>query len=165
MRFVLPIVTGFALATAAAATEPTPKPKAPKLTGELVAKGRAAYETACASCHGTAGDGNGPAGMYLNPKPRQFGKEPFKQGDSVEQIFMTLQTGVAGTPMVAFAHLPEDDRWAISYYVSHFLSTKGGKQVKKLVDKLPPLGAPPATPAPAPAATPAPAAEAPATTP
>lgn len=156
MRFVLPLLTGLALATAAVAADPTPKPKAPKLTEELVVKGRTAYEAACAACHGTAGDGNGPAGMYLNPKPRQFGKEPFRQGDSVEQIFLTLQHGVPGTTMVAFAHLPEHDRWAMSYYVSHFLSTKGGKQVKKLIDKLPPLGAPPATPAPAPAAPPTP---------
>jgi mono/diheme cytochrome c family protein len=157
MRVLLPILTGLALAaataTTAAAADPAPKPKAPKLTEELVAKGRAAYEVACASCHGSLGDGNGPAGQYLNPKPRVFGKEPLKQGDSVEAIFLTLQTGVPMTPMVSFAHLPEDDRWAMAYYVSHFLGTKDGKKVKKLVDKLPPL-TPPATPAPAAAPTP-----------
>lgn len=164
MRFVLPLFAGLALAATAFAADPAPKPKAPKLTAELVTKGRTAYETSCAACHGTLGDGNGPAGQYLNPKPRQFGKEAFKQGDSVEQIFMTLQTGVAGTPMVAFAHLPEDDRWAMAYYVSHFLGTKDGKKAKKLVDKLPPLAAPaPSTPAAPAPATPAPATPTPAT--
>ena len=90
MRLLMPLLAGLALATTAIATDPAPKPKVPKLTEELVAKGRAAYEVACASCHGTLGDGNGPAGQYLNPKPRQFGKEPFKQGDSVEAIFLML---------------------------------------------------------------------------
>jgi mono/diheme cytochrome c family protein len=156
MRLLLSLLTGLVMASApVSATDPAPKPKAPKLTEALVAKGRAAYGVACASCHGTLGDGNGPAGMYLQPKPRQFGKEPFKQGDSVEAIFLTLQTGVPTTPMVSFAHLPEEDRWAMAYYVSHFLSTKDGKKVKKLVDKLPPLASP-ATPAAAPAAPPAP---------
>jgi len=153
MRVLLPTLTGLALAAAATAADPAPKPKAPKLTEELVRKGRAAYEVACASCHGTLGDGNGPAGQYLNPKPRQFGKEPFKQGDSVEAIFLTLQTGVPMTPMVSFAHLREEDRWAIAYYVSHFLGTKDGRKVKKLVDKLPPL-ATPATPATTPSTSP-----------
>jgi mono/diheme cytochrome c family protein len=163
MRVLLPILTGLALAAATATTalaaDPAPKPKAPKLTEELVLKGRSAYEVACASCHGTLGDGNGPAGMYLNPKPRHFGTDPLKQGDSVEAIYLTLQTGVPTTAMVSFAHLPEEDRWAMAYYVSHFLGTKDGKKVKKLVDKLPPL-TPPGTPAPA---TPAPATPAPAT--
>ena len=30
------------------------------------------YKLTCGTCHGDAGDGNGPAGAALNPKPRDF---------------------------------------------------------------------------------------------
>lgn len=158
MRLPLHLLAALALASTAATAAPdAPKPKAPKATAELLAKGRAAFETSCATCHGTKGDGKGPAGMYLTPPPRHFGVDPFKQGDSVEAIFATLQSGVPATPMVSFAHLPEDDRWAMAWYVAHFLPTKDGKKAKKLIDALPPLtapGLPPAPPSTTPPATP-----------
>jgi mono/diheme cytochrome c family protein len=138
------------------------KAKAPKLTPELATKGRATYLTVCSSCHGEKGDGLGPAGMYLNPKPRHFATEPFKQGEGVEQIFATLQTGVAGTAMVAFPQLTEEDRWAVAYYVAHFRPSKDGKKVKKVVDALPPL-TPPTSPTTTP--TTSPTTTAPTTTP
>lgn len=156
MRHVVVVLATVLVAVAALAADPAPAPaKAPKATAELLAKGRATYETMCASCHGTLGDGMGPAGQFLNPKPRHFGKDALKQGESVSALFATLQTGVAGTPMVAFAHLPEDDRWAISWYVAHWLGTKEGKQAKKIVEKLPAASSSTAAP---PAAAPTPSA-------
>lgn len=89
----------------------------PKKTPELVEKGKALFNTNCAVCHGEKGDGNGPAGAALNPKPRDFAHGPFKQGSRPAQIFKTLTEGVKDTPMVAWAHLTEDDRWALVYYV------------------------------------------------
>jgi mono/diheme cytochrome c family protein len=135
------------LATASfPATAGEPKPKAPKLTPELALKGRTTYLASCAACHGEKGDGAGPTGMYLNPKPRHFEKEPFKQGESVEQIFATLNTGVAGTAMVAFPQLSEEERWATAWFVAHFRPSKDGKKAKKIIEALPALGsAPPAT--------------------
>lgn len=126
-------------AAATALAGPPAKSKAPALTAELAAKGRAAYMTSCTVCHGDGGAGDGMTGKYLNPPPRNFAREPFKQGDSVDAIFATLQTGVAGTPMVAFPQLSEDDRWAVAWYVAHFRDTKEGKKAKKIVDALPPL--------------------------
>lgn len=35
-------------------------------------KGETHYKTMCVSCHGEKGDGNGPAGAALNPKPTNF---------------------------------------------------------------------------------------------
>ena len=164
MRLV-PFVSSSALvvvlaASVAAVAGPESKPKAPALTAELATKGRATFLASCAVCHGDKGAGDGPTGMYLNPPPRNFAKDAFRQGDSVESIFATLQTGVAGTPMVAFPQLSEEDRWAVSWYVAHFRATKEGKKAKKIVDALPPLTpaagaatpAAPATPAAAPAA-------------
>jgi cytochrome c oxidase cbb3-type subunit 2 len=35
----------------------------------------------------------------------------------VEDIFRTMSTGLAGTPMPSYSDsLPEEDRWALSYY-------------------------------------------------
>ncbi|MEW8505362.1 MAG: cytochrome c [Candidatus Thiodiazotropha sp.] len=38
------------------------------------AAGKSVYEGVggCVACHGTSGQGDGPAGMALNPKPRSF---------------------------------------------------------------------------------------------
>lgn len=36
------------------------------------AKGEAQYKTLCVACHGEKGDGAGPAGGALNPKPTNF---------------------------------------------------------------------------------------------
>ncbi|MBM4778278.1 MAG: c-type cytochrome [Archangiaceae bacterium] len=36
------------------------------------AKGEAQFKTFCVSCHGEKGDGNGPAGSALTPKPTNF---------------------------------------------------------------------------------------------
>ena len=172
MRLV-PLLSSSALvvvlaASAAAVAGPEAKPKAPALTAEIATKGRATYQASCAVCHGDGGAGDGITGKYLNPPPRNFSKDPFKQGDSVEAIFQTLQTGVAGTPMVAFPQLSDDDRWAVSWYVAHFRATKEGKKAKKVVDALPPLTPAPGAAAPAaptaPAPAPAPAAAAPAAT-
>lgn len=88
-----------------------------KATPELIEKGKAAYKTNCLSCHGEKGDGNGPAGMYLKPKPRAFKGETFKNGDKPEDLFKTLADGMPGTAMVSFKHLPEEVRWALVHYV------------------------------------------------
>lgn len=37
-----------------------------------VAAGKTKFQTLCASCHGPAGKGDGPATAALNPKPRNF---------------------------------------------------------------------------------------------
>ncbi|MBI4822593.1 MAG: cytochrome c [Deltaproteobacteria bacterium] len=89
----------------------------PKATAELVAKGKATFTVNCVPCHGEKGDGNGPAGAALNPKPRNFGTDPFKNGNKPEQVMKTLAEGIPGTPMIAYAHLPEEDRWGLAFYV------------------------------------------------
>lgn len=53
------------------------------------AKGKTLFETNCASCHGTTGEGNGPVGAALQPPPRNFTKGVFK--------FDTDKDGKTGT--------------------------------------------------------------------
>jgi mono/diheme cytochrome c family protein len=83
----------------------------------LLDKGKAAFTANCAACHGEKGDGTGPAAVALNPKPRNYATDTFKQGEKVEDVFKTITEGVKGTQMVAFNYLPEVDRWAIAYWV------------------------------------------------
>lgn len=88
-----------------------------KSTPALVAKGKKAFVTNCATCHGDKGAGDGPAAAALNPKPRNFVTDAFKAGDTAEVIFETTSKGLKGTAMPGFAFIPEEDRWAISHYI------------------------------------------------
>lgn len=124
--------TLLALAVFAAAPKPTP---------ELLAKGKASFAINCVACHGEKGRGDGVAAAALNPKPRNYATDSFKQGETPDDLFKTMQTGVPNTPMVGFGHLPEEDRWALVFWVLEL----------KKAGAPPDAGAPPA-PAPAPAA-------------
>ncbi len=90
----------------------------PKKTPELLQKGKASFEMNCASCHGPAGAGDGAAAAALDPKPSNLATAKLKGGDKPAQIFATLGKGVPGTAMVAFTHLPEEERWALAYHVA-----------------------------------------------
>jgi high-affinity iron transporter len=104
------LCAAFLLAAVARAAEP------PKRTPELVAKGQAQFAKYCASCHGPKGEGDGPAAKALKPKPRNFVTEALKS-PGVAGVHETLTNGVKGTAMIPFKHLPDEDRWALSYYV------------------------------------------------
>jgi mono/diheme cytochrome c family protein len=97
---------------------------APKKTPALVAKGKASYETNCAACHGDGGRGDGVAGAALEPKPRNLVAEPFKRGATVTQVYETLAKGIDGTTMASYAYLPDDERWALAYYVLELRKAK-----------------------------------------
>lgn len=117
------LVSSLTLCCGAALAQP------PAVTPELLAKGKSSFTMFCAPCHGEKGVGDGPGAAALNPKPRNFAKEAFKQGETPEQIFKTLSTGIPNTAMVAFAHVPEADRWALAF---HVLSLKyPGKDLTK----------------------------------
>ncbi len=92
--------------------------EAPKKSPELIAKGQAAFQTNCASCHGPKGLGDGVAATALKPRPTNLAAGTLKNGAQPAQLFDTLGKGVPGTAMIAFKHLPEEERWAIAYYVS-----------------------------------------------
>ena len=117
----LAIVVG-ALVLAAAAVAKTP-PSSPA----VVAAGKAAYEgsaAGCHACHGLTGEGNGPVAFALKPPPRNFTKDPFKAGETVEQVFATITNGLPGTAMVGYPKLPDETRWALAYYVLSFRPRK-----------------------------------------
>lgn len=98
-----------------------------KASPALLEKGKAAYAASCLVCHGESGKGDGPAGVALNPRPRDFTKEPFKKGEAPEQVFASISEGLPDSTMVAFGHLPEEDRWALAHYVLSLRRSGAGK--------------------------------------
>lgn len=91
-----------------------------KESPELIEKGKKTYAMYCAVCHGANLDGNGPASA--DSKPRNFLKEPFKNGDSVESIEKSIRDGIPKTVMVAFPSIPEEERWGIAYYIKTMIA-------------------------------------------
>lgn len=88
-----------------------------KSTPELITKGQQIFTQNCVVCHGEKLDGNGPAGAALKPKPRNLATEPFKAGDKPEQILNTIEKGLKGTMMTSFAHLKEEEKWALVHFI------------------------------------------------
>jgi mono/diheme cytochrome c family protein len=86
--------------------------------------GKAAYIKNCSACHGETGDGNGPAGKMMKPKPRNFREAKFVNGDKPENIFKTISDGLPGTAMAPFKALTDEERSSLAYYVLHL---KNGK--------------------------------------
>lgn len=96
-------------------------------TSSQIAAGRNAYQTYCAGCHGDKGDGNGPAAMFLDPKPRDFTSGKFKfasvpsgQLPRDEDIHRVIKNGLKGTSMPAWPLVPETERNAMIEYLKTF---------------------------------------------
>lgn len=80
--------------------------------------GRTVYLNNCTACHGSLGDGRGPAAVAIpNPKPRNFLEEPLKYGDSKEKILKTITDGVPNTAMPPWAALSVAERKAVASYI------------------------------------------------
>jgi high-affinity iron transporter len=82
-----------------------------------LARGRLLYQQSCASCHGAAGHGDGPAAARLDPPPIDFHDLARARQRSLYGLYNTITLGVAGTGMASFSHLPADDRWALAFHV------------------------------------------------
>jgi len=91
---------------------------------ELIQRGQEAYTTYCVGCHGDAGDGQGLAARFLDPKPRDFTSGVFKFRSTPSGALPTdadlhrvITQGVLGTSMPAWQLLPENQRVALIAYI------------------------------------------------
>lgn len=96
----------------------------------------AQYQRMCSACHGANGHGDGTDGKTLDPKPANFHDATRMGQRSVYGLYNTISLGVAGTGMVGFQNLSDDDRWALAFYVSNLHIPKERlEQGRKLWEK------------------------------
>lgn len=91
------------------------------------ARGATAYAENCASCHGATGDGKGPASKGLDPPPIAFTNQDRARHRSVFGLYQVIEQGLDGTAMPSFAHLPQNDRWALAFYVGSLSQNDGAR--------------------------------------
>ena len=88
-------------------------------SGDQVA-GKTAYATKCLICHGKTGDGQGPAGAALDPKPNDFTSAAWWQGRSDASIKAAIKAGVPGTSMRAYPGLSTQELNDLLAYLESF---------------------------------------------
>lgn len=100
--------------------------------------GAAVYTTQCAPCHGATGDGQGPAGQYLNPPPRDYRLGRFKFNSTPrgykprrEDLVRIIRRGAKGTSMPSFRWLPDDELEAVIGYVM-VLASRGEMELQMM---------------------------------
>jgi cytochrome c oxidase cbb3-type subunit I/II len=93
---------------------------------EEVSRGGTIFAANCASCHGSAGTGDGKASSSLLPRPANLTAARF----SDERISSVLWNGVVGTSMPPWRQLPAEDLRALVAYIDslHVASTPPSMQ-------------------------------------
>ncbi|MDH4261643.1 MAG: cytochrome c [Spirochaetia bacterium] len=81
-----------------------------KKADESIENGKNIYEANCSACHGISGEGDGPGAAALNPKPRNYKKDGFKYGSSIEEVKRTINEGLEGTAMPSWAEVLTDEQ-------------------------------------------------------
>jgi cytochrome c oxidase cbb3-type subunit 2 len=100
-------------------------PPAPARTPERVARGRELYRDAdCASCHGERGRGDGPSAPGERDDwgwatwPSDLTWRPLKRGSGPENLYLTIATGLSGTPMPSYGDALDGEAiWDLVHYL------------------------------------------------
>jgi mono/diheme cytochrome c family protein len=119
-------------------------PELSDVSTNLVKKGQELYKQAkCGECHGTEGRGDGPKADTLKDdrgepgRLRSFLSEPFKRGSNIEDIYLSISTGLDGTPMASYGEtMPDENRIAIAAYI-HSISLSRPRSRGAAMDPLP----------------------------
>jgi high-affinity iron transporter len=84
-----------------------------------LARGAGIYHLQCATCHGPAGRGDGPAVPALNPPPADLTDFRRLAATSPLDFFRRITIGVTGTAMPAYeGRLTAEERWAVTMYAT-----------------------------------------------
>ena len=89
-----------------------------------VTSGKQLYEANCASCHGIAGAGNGPAARGMNPAPPAIGDAATMHDVSPATMYRVISVGIGGTPMPGYGgSMTAEQRWNIVAYLVSLRAT------------------------------------------
>lgn len=86
----------------------------------ILAHGAAVYASNCLSCHGAQGQGNGPVGLLLLPRPANF---TAMQPDTT-RVIQVLNEGIPGTGMPPWPGLAPADKQAVAAFVRTLYKSK-----------------------------------------
>ncbi len=115
---------------------PVSIPQLPDTWKDAVNRGLILYGKAkCRDCHGRTGDGDGPKADELKDdrglpiRPRSFLRESFKRGPSIEDVYLSITTGLDGTPMASYDDaMTNEERLATAAYVHSIAGRRPRKQ-------------------------------------
>jgi mono/diheme cytochrome c family protein len=93
---------------------------APAAHAADLTSGKAIYEANCTACHGSAGNGKGPAAVALTPKPTDFTSAAYWEGKSDAQLVGSVKAGRPGTSMTAFTQLSAAELGSVVEYLRGF---------------------------------------------
>ncbi len=104
---------------------PVAMPPPPVKTQGLLARGGQLYRDAdCGKCHGDTGRGDGPSAPKMKDdwgwptQPSDLTWRPLKRGSTPEATYLTIATGLSGTPMPSYGDsLDSQEIWALVYYL------------------------------------------------
>lgn len=119
--------------------EPVTIPQEPPTSADSVKRGSELFQSMnCWSCHGKDGRGHGPSaatltdskGYPITPFDFTTGSR-FKCGESDQDMFRDLVTGLDGTPMPSFVSaMNADQRWDVVHYIRSLSKTKQHTEAK-----------------------------------
>lgn len=90
--------------------------KTSPLGADAATDGAKVFQVNCESCHGLQGHGDGPAGVVLDPQPKNLPELAAQVGD--DYLFWRVSTGKPGTSMAPWAGiLTEEQIWQAIAYV------------------------------------------------
>lgn len=128
----LTLIVGLSLASSALAA-----PAAPKfaLKGDAT-KGEATFKQLCVPCHGEKGDGTGPAGAALDPKPTNFTDPANSERLTDEWVYKMVKDGGQANGksplMISWAAQLNDGQIRdVAAYILKFKPAKGKAAPKK----------------------------------
>ena len=108
------------------------------LSPAALAEGSRAYRRLCSQCHGLEGNGQGNAGEWMHPFPRDFRRGLFKVAAAggkprPDELRRVLRQGVPGTRMQAYDVIPDAELDAVIGYVVH-LSQRSEAELRAVVE-------------------------------
>ena len=81
----------------------------------------------CASCHGSAGEGDGPLALSFSPQPTDFTEKERALNRSLLGLYDAISSGLDDTAMRAFSELNDHQRWSLAFYVGSLAFSETSK--------------------------------------